>query len=105
MPCVRGPETPRACRTAGSGGSSPPPTEEDRVSVSRRRWLRYAVPPLLIKSTLRRSAMLTIKRILESATCVFCNAEKEAASVVMEGHGQGELQLCWSCLKKMARMK
>jgi hypothetical protein len=48
-------------------------------------------------------AMLTIKRVEPSGTCVFCNKEKEVAAVVLDG--QQEVMLCWSDIKKHAQMR
>ena len=48
--------------------------------------------------------MLTITRVVEEATCLFCNKTKEVARVVMDG-GKGEVLLCWADLRKHAQMK
>jgi hypothetical protein len=48
--------------------------------------------------------MLTIKRVVEMGTCVFCNREKEVCAVVMDGQSH-EVQLCWADVKKHAQMR
>jgi len=47
--------------------------------------------------------MLTIKRILENDTCLFCSKQKEVVAVLMDG--QTEVLLCWSDVRKMAHMR
>lgn len=47
--------------------------------------------------------MLTIKRVLDEQNCLFCSKTKEVAVVSLDG--QGEMQLCWADLKKMAKMR
>ena len=49
--------------------------------------------------------MLTIKRVVESGVCVFCNKSKEVVAVVLDGQAAGEILLCWPDVKKMAQMK
>lgn len=47
--------------------------------------------------------MLTIKRVIESDTCLFCSKQKEVAAVQMDG--QTEVLLCWNDVRKMAHMR
>lgn len=49
--------------------------------------------------------MLTLKQVQETGRCVFCNRDKEVITVVMEGQPGGEVQLCWTDLRKMAHMR
>ena len=47
--------------------------------------------------------MLTINRVMENGTCVFCSKEKEVAAVILDG--QGEILLCWADVRKIAQMR
>jgi hypothetical protein len=47
--------------------------------------------------------MLTIKRVVENDTCLFCSKQKEVAAVQMDG--QTEVLLCWADVRKMAQMR
>lgn len=47
--------------------------------------------------------MLTVKRVIDSDTCLFCNKQKEVAAVQMDG--QTEVLLCWNDVRKMAHMR
>lgn len=47
--------------------------------------------------------MLTIKRVIESDTCLFCSKQKEVAAVQMDGHP--EVLLCWADVRKMLHMR
>jgi hypothetical protein len=47
--------------------------------------------------------MLTIKRVIDNDTCLFCSKQKEVAAVQMDG--QVEVLLCWTDVRKIPHMR
>lgn len=64
---------------------------------------RGCLPMTNTPSTGKKCHMLTVKRVIESDTCLFCNKQKEVAAVQMDG--QTEVLLCWNDVRKMAHMR